>query len=578
MSYQRVLLDAFPTTFGQATGESRAVSLSRPTLLSLISFLFYFICLSELSSVALGGKIINVSDEFFAAAFHLLLVEPAPSLKGQFGPNGALYSGWESRRHNPTFDWCIIRLGTTGTIVGFDIDTSHFNGNEAPEVSVDALLAPDSESDPDLTKVTWTEILPKVQLGPSSRHLFKIPDTTRLNYVKLNMYPDGGIARFRVYGHVAPVQPVADAVPFDLAHVFAGGRVVFTSDQHFGVGSNLILPGRGKDMGDGWETKRSRQKGHKDWVIIQLGTPGRLQVAEIDTAHFKGNFPESCELHGCNLAAGDVPKGDSDLWVQILSRVTLGPHRRHFFQLDTNPVDMFSHVKVTIYPDGGIKRVRIIGTKGVTGQVAAAIVSGDGLVDTEEPSAGNMERTAHAVTRAKVIPVLTLTHEAFAPYGQVIQAYGDHAAAPRGTKITPANGGTASKFHKLALLQPVAVENGRVRLGVLERHPYTNQAFVPMGGGGFEGDETIREPGRRYLVVVASNGEDDGPDLRTVRAFVASAGQGVVYDTAVWHQPMTVLDNPMDFTCVETQIGNGDKADCEVVELKEETELQIPKG
>ena len=324
----------------------------------------------------------------------------------------------------------------------------------------------------------------------------------------------------------------------------------------------------GKDMGDGWETKRSRQKGHKDWVIIQLwvsssrvptnfatypyrGATGKLQTAEIDTAHFKGNPPESCELHGCYTAGGDAPQSDGELWVPILSRVKLGPHRRHFFQLETQPEDVFSHVKVTIYPDGGIKRVRINGTRAVAGLAPDEIVSRQGVVDTEERSTGEVEKIVRGVT--KTIPVLPLTHEAFAPYGQVIQAYGDHAAAPRGTKITPANGGTASKFHKLALLrasypegagatsglsvyrcQPVAVENGRVRLGVLERHPYTNQAFVPMGGGGIEGDEAIREPGRRYLVVVALNGRDDGPDLRSVRAFVASAGQGVVYDTGIW--------------------------------------------
>jgi len=384
-------------------------------------------------------------------------------------------------------------------------------------------------------------------------------------------------ARFRVYGHVAAVQPADDAVTFDLAHVFAGGRVIAVSDQHYGVGSNLILPGRGKDMGDGWETKRSRQKGHNDWAIIQLGAAGKLQTAEIDTAHFLGNFPQSCELHGCHTA-GDAPQSGSEMWVPILSRVELGPHRRHSFQLETRPEDVFSHVKVTIYPDGGIKRVRINGTR--AGLAPDEVVSRQGLVDTEERTP---EKIAHGVTKA--IPVLPLTHEAFAPYGQVIQAYGDHATAPRGTKITPANGGTASKFHKLALLrgsypegagatsglsvyrcQPVAVENGRVRLGVLERHPYTNQAFVPMGGGG-----------GRYLVVVALNGRDDRADLGSVKAFVASAGQGVVYDTGIWHQPMTVLDKAMDFTCVETQIGNGDKADCEVVELDEAIALQIPE-
>lgn len=223
----------------------------------------------ELSSVALGGHVVSVSDEFFAEAFHLLLVEPAPSLKGQFGPKGALFSGWESRRHNPNHDWCIIKLGTTGSISGFDIDSSHFNGNEAPEASVDILYCPDGTA-PEVNDPRWEELLPKVKLGPNSRHLFSVPPSKGINYVKLNMYPDGGIARFRVYGLVTPVFPPDTSAVFDLAHVFAGGRVVYTSDQHFGVGSNLILPGRGKDMGDGWETKRSRAPGHKDWAIIQL--------------------------------------------------------------------------------------------------------------------------------------------------------------------------------------------------------------------------------------------------------------------------------------------------------------------
>jgi len=75
--------------------------------ISLKDFEKEFSTLTELSSVALGGRIVAVSDEFFAEAFHLLLVEPAPSMEGQFGPNGALYSGWETRRHNPTYDWSV---------------------------------------------------------------------------------------------------------------------------------------------------------------------------------------------------------------------------------------------------------------------------------------------------------------------------------------------------------------------------------------------------------------------------------------------------------------------------------------
>ncbi|KAI3618696.1 allantoicase [Moniliophthora roreri] len=495
MSAQQIPLEKFPDAFGATT---------------------------ELSSVAIGGRVLSVSDEFFAEAFHLLLVEPAPSLKGQFGPNGALYSGWESRRHNPSYDWCIIKLGTSGTIVGFDIDTTHFNGNEAPQASVDAFYDP-SSGDLNVDDSRWTEILPKVNLGPSSRHLFTLPTPGPCaTFVKLNMYPDGGIARFRVYGHVSPIIPAEPTENFDLAHVFAGGRVEFTSDQHFGVGSNLILPGRGKDMGDGWETKRSRQPGHKDWAIIKLAVPGFLEHVEIDTAHFKGNFPESCEIHALRIdehVDWKVGRGEDKEWMLILPRTKLGPHRQHYFQLE------------------------------------------------------NVERKS---------------------YTHVIQAYGDHTATPKGIKITPANGGTASKFHKLSLLsssydsdagattglsvyrcQPLdGVSADRTcKLQVLERHAFTNQAFIPMGSGPGEG---LQEPGQRYLVVVAKNGEDGRPDLKTLRAFVASTAQGIVYNTGIWHQPMTVLEKPLDFTCVETQIGDGSKADCEIIELEESIRLRLP--
>ncbi|KAF9060654.1 galactose-binding domain-like protein [Rhodocollybia butyracea] len=550
---------------------------------------------TELSSVALGGRVLSVSDEFFAEAFNLLLVGPAPSLKGQFGPNGALYSGWESRRHNPTYDWCIIKLGAPGKILGFDIDTTHFNGNEAPEASVEALYDP-SSNDPNPTDSRWTEILPKVKLGPSSRHLFTIPNVPNATFVKLNMYPDGGIARFRVYGNVEPVMPTELTELFDLAHVFAGGRVEFVSDQHFGVGSNLILPGRGKDMGDGWETKRSRSIGHKDWVIIRLHAAALavLEQVELDTAHFKGNFPESCEIHAVSLAKDvnwTVERSENENWTLILPRTKLGPHRQHYFQLENVENMAFTHVRVTIYPDGGLKRVRILGRRAnVEGLESLAVkVALPGLDTTPVPVASK------STSSKSILPALPLTPEAFAPFGQVIQAYGDHTAAPKGTKITPANAGTASKFHKLSLLassyppdaqataglsvyrcQPLKNidKDGTTELTVLERHSFTNQAFIPMGCGP-EDLESLADPSHRYLVVVAKNGEDDKPDLKTLRAFIANTAQGIVYSTGIWHQPMTGLDKELDFTCVETQIGNGGKEDCEIVELETSVRLRL---
>ncbi|KAI0341953.1 Allantoicase [Trametopsis cervina] len=559
MAYERIPLERFAETFSASV---------------------------ELSSVALGGQICSVSDEFFAEAHHLLLVGPAPSLKGQFGPKGALFSGWETRRHNPSHDWCILKLGTPGAIIGFDVDTTHFNGNEAPQVSVDVLYS-SGDVHPDVEDSRWKQLLPVVDLGPSSRHLFKVPQTEGVNYVKLSMYPDGGIARFRVYGVVAPVFPSDLETVFDLAHVFAGGRVVYTSDQHFGIGSNLILPGRGKDMGDGWETKRSRQQGHKDWVVIRLGDEGLLSHTEVDTAHFMGNFPESCEIHAIN-SRDLIPRVPEQEWTQILPRTKLGPHRQHHFQLE-NVESSYTHIRVTIHPDGGIKRIRVFGRRlgGVSG-ISAPAVEGTAAESTASTSLSTTSAfTPTGVTGSIILPALTLTPEAFAPFGKVVQGYTDLNAvpSPRTTRITGANQGTAVKFHKLALLEssypadanattglsvyrckPIELTaHGLWEVKLLERHPATNQAFIPMGAS--SSDEGIEKPGERYLVIVAPNGTEDKPDLRYLRAFVASAGQGIVYNTGTWHHPMAALDRPMDFTCVETQIGNGDPLDCEIVEL-----------
>lgn len=184
-------------------------------------------------------------------------------------PDFTRRAGWETRRHNPASDWVIIKLGATGLIHGFDIDTTNFNGNEAPAASVHGSLSGDHF---DANTQDWQPLLERAPLGPNRRHLFHLRSVTApITHLKLTMHPDGGIARFRVYGsvHVESISPTLSA-PVDLALVLNGGRVIATSDQHFSQGPNLILPGRGKDMGDGWETKRSRTPGHQDWVIIKL--------------------------------------------------------------------------------------------------------------------------------------------------------------------------------------------------------------------------------------------------------------------------------------------------------------------
>ncbi|KAG6867824.1 hypothetical protein C0993_010583 [Termitomyces sp. T159_Od127] len=427
------------------------------------------------------------------------------------------------------------------------------SGNEAPQVSIDVLRGLGSEN-PSPHDARWTEVLPKVDLGPNSRHLFTITASHSVNYVKLNMYPDGGIARFRVYGHVSPVIPSKESEIFDLAHVFAGGRVEYTSDQHFGVGANLIVPGRGKNMGGGWETKRSRTKGHKDWAIIKLGVPGVLEHVVVDTHHFKGNFPESCEVHGLytDTSINRKTLDREENWTLILPRTKLGPHRQHYFQFENVEGKSYSHVKVTIYPDGGLQRIRIMGCRSGTDR-SIGIMSSTSATPTTQQS---IEAIPALFSSTKIVPVLPLTPEGFAPFGKVIQGYTDLHAVPKGTKVTPANAGSAHKFHKLSLIescypaeagassaislyrcQPCQdiTNDGYLEFKVLERHPFSNQAFIPMGSGTGEG---ITDPGLKYLVVVAHNGVDDRPDLGTLRAFVASAAQGIVYNTAVWRKYM----------------------------------------
>lgn len=265
-----------------------------------------------------------------------------------------------------------------------------------------------------------------------------------------------------------------------------------------------------------------------------------------------GNFPESCEVHATHSESLIPTDAQAESWTLILSRSKLGPHRQHQFQLE-NTEKPYTHVRVTIHPDGGIKRVRVFG------RLQPSISSDEPEVTSVElqtiPNGEVIPNPQTFSSSSAALPVLALTSEGFKPFGQVIQGYADLNAVPnpRNTRITGANQGTAVKFHKLALLessyssadgassgisvyrcQPIALEAGRRwPVKVLERHPCTNQAFIPIGSG-LKTNDSLDNTSGRYLVIVAHNGEDDKPDLKTLRAFVASASQGIVYNTGIW--------------------------------------------
>lgn len=321
----------------------------------------------DLTSSALGGRIVSVSDEWFAEASNLLNPKKPIHIPGKVVYTGGWYDGWETRRHNKqTFDYAIVRMGpAAGTITGAEVDTAFFNGNEAPAISIEGCNA---ENDEDVIgwgreRGGWETILGRQECGPNRRQGWKLKSPTEksYSYIRLNMYPDGGIARFRLFGHAIPAFPEKKSALVDLAAAINGGVILSCSDQHFSSASYLLIPGRGKDMSDGWETKRSRVEGHVDWVVVRLGFRGTVSKIVVDTAHFRGNFPSELQVEGIDWTAQGEPPADSKDW-QDLTGLQEGEGDKQLGYPCAVQTPL-THVKLTIIPDGGVKRIRAFGQR-----------------------------------------------------------------------------------------------------------------------------------------------------------------------------------------------------------------------
>ena len=324
-----------------------------------------FTALADLASSRVGGRAVAASDEFFAPKSNLVNPAAPIFIPGKFTDRGKWMDGWESRRRRtPGHDWCVVALGMRGRVRGVNVDTTHFIGNQPSECSIEAL-----DSSRPLTigqyaaPTAWTQILARSPLRADAGNLFEIADGRPWTHVRLNIFPDGGVARLRVYGDVAVdwrrAAPRGRVV--DLAAIAHGGLVLGSSDMHFGARDNLIMPGRAKNMGDGWETRRRRGPGH-DWAIVRLGAPGIVSRIEIDTNHFKGNYPDRASLEGCLAPGAELPVLEAASWLEILPSSKLRAHHRHFFSKELRPAGRVSHVRLNIFPDGGVSRLRIYGT------------------------------------------------------------------------------------------------------------------------------------------------------------------------------------------------------------------------
>jgi allantoicase len=325
-----------------------------------------FASLADLASARVGARAIAASDEFFAAKGNLVKPAPAVFIPDKFTTRGKWMDGWESRRRRtPGHDWCLVKLGMRGRIRGLNVNTAFFTGNFPTHCSVDALDTAGvvTKSVAARKGAPWTRILEETPLRGDSDNFIAVENDRPWTHVRLNIYPDGGVARLRVYGDVVVdwSRVASRGRVVDLAAIEHGGLVLGASDMHYGAKDNIIMPGRAANMGDGWETKRRRGPGH-DWLVVRLGAPGQVRKVEIDTNHFKGNYPDSASIEACQAPGADLDQLRSVNWVELLPRAKLQAHHRHFFSRELHDAGVASHLRLNIYPDGGISRLRVHGT------------------------------------------------------------------------------------------------------------------------------------------------------------------------------------------------------------------------
>jgi len=319
----------------------------------------------DLASARLGAAVIDSNDDFFAEKENLLRPGPAVWKEHEYTDRGKWMDGWESRRkRTPGHDWAIVRLGAPGILRGAVVDTAFFRGNFPESCSIEACAAPiDARIEALLDPATeWSTVVARAPLAGDSKNRFAISSPYAFTHVRLNIFPDGGVARLRLHGDVVPDWKRNGHArgEIDLAAVEHGGDVLLASDMFFGERRNLVMPGRAINMSDGWETRRRRGPG-SDWAIVRLGAPATLTRLEIDTNHFKGNYPDTCSLEACHAPGASLEDLARAGWRELLPRTKLQAHTRHYFEAELAALGPSSHVRLNVFPDGGVSRLRVHG-------------------------------------------------------------------------------------------------------------------------------------------------------------------------------------------------------------------------
>ena len=322
-----------------------------------------FLELIDLASERLGAAAIVVNDEFFAPKENLIKAAAPVWREGEYTDRGKWMDGWETRRRRDlgpdAHDWCVVRLGARGVVRGIDVNTAFFTGNYPESCAIDGSDVPGIPTPEEMMGAEWRELLPRTLLKGDTHNIIAVVNASTATHLRLRIYPDGGVARLRVHGEVvADWDRLRRQGDVDLAAAAHGGTVVACSDMFYGSRHNLIMPGESTHMGDGWETKRRRGPGH-DWTVVRLGAPGTIRRVDVDTRHFKGNAPGACSLDAAHLT--DAQSLEHGAWRELLPRTPLQPHTCHAFEEALWDAGDITHVRLNIFPDGGIARLRLWG-------------------------------------------------------------------------------------------------------------------------------------------------------------------------------------------------------------------------
>ena len=313
----------------------------------------------NLAQPRLGAEVTYATDDFFADKARLIDPAEPVFIPGKYDDNGKWMDGWESRRkRTPGHDWCVVRLGVSGLVAGLEIDTSHFTGNYPPGAEIEVC-----RSEQAVPEEGWIKVTDRLALKGDDRIYVPIEHGEPVTHVRLHIFPDGGVARLRVWGRIdKDWSKVGAGERLDLLAMENGGRGIIANDEHYGSVANLTAPGRGINMGDGWETRRRREPGH-DWAVLELGRAGLIDEVVVDTAHFKGNYPDRCFIQAAPEASGspDEIAAAAEQWPVLLPEVKLEADTVHTFREGLADLGTVRFVRLNIIPDGGVSRLRLIG-------------------------------------------------------------------------------------------------------------------------------------------------------------------------------------------------------------------------